>query len=68
MGLGGVSFTNESSTDFDLRGDYNGLKLQAQKSRSNYKVCNRLIYNDLLVEPNGVEPLTSTLPVLRSTN
>ena len=22
MGLDGVSFTNESSTDFDLRGDY----------------------------------------------
>ena len=26
MGLGGVSFTNESSTDFDLRGDYHSSK------------------------------------------
>ena len=26
MGLDGVSFTNESSTDFDLRGDYRSSK------------------------------------------
>ena len=42
------------------------LKLQKQKKPARKQAFLSLIFNGYLVELSGIEPLTSTLPVLRS--
>ena len=43
-----------------------GLKLTGTKKPELCRASKSSTYNVLLVEPSGIEPLTSTLPVLRS--
>lgn len=60
----GVVLTNINSNEIPVIEC--GLKSKAQKSPLRERASKPLKFNVFLVEPSGIEPLTSTLPVLRS--